>query len=71
LPGKDGFPGAAPEDVAIAPGLYDLRRDPAERYDVSAANPGIVGDLTALAEAARDDLGDDLTGKKGKNVRSN
>ncbi len=71
LPGKDGFPGAAPEDVAIAPGLYDLRRDPAERYDVHAANPGIVGELTALAEAARDDLGDDLTGKKGKNVRSN
>jgi len=70
-PGKDGFPGPAPENVAIAAGLYDLRRDPAEQYDVSEFNPEVVAELMKLGEVARADLGDDLTNKKGTGVRGN
>jgi arylsulfatase A-like enzyme len=68
-PGKDGYPGPAPEDVPVALALYDLRRDPGERYDVQTSHPDIVQRLQALAEKAREDLGDDLTNRKGKNVR--
>jgi arylsulfatase len=70
LPGKDGFPGKAPENNPVALGLYDLRRDPGERYDISAQHPEIVAELQKLAEMAREDLGDDLTERKGKNVRA-
>ena len=34
-PGKDGKPGGADEDSEVEPGLYDLRRDPGERYDIT------------------------------------
>jgi arylsulfatase len=70
LPGSDGFPGKAPENNPIALGLYDLRRDPGERYDISAQHPEIVAELQKLAEMAREDLGDDLTERKGKNLRA-
>jgi arylsulfatase len=70
LPGSDGFPGKAPENNPVALGLYDLRRDPGERYDISAQHPEIVAELQKLAEMAREDLGDDLTERKGKNVRA-
>jgi arylsulfatase A-like enzyme len=69
-PGKDGFPGTTPEDAKIETGLYDLRRDPGERYDVQKSYPDIVKELMLLAEEARDDLGDDLQNRKGKKVRS-
>lgn len=68
-PGKDGFPGAAPENVAFPMALYDLRRDPGERYDVQKSNPEIVQQLLELAEKARTDLGDDLQKKTGSNIR--
>ncbi len=51
------------------PGLYDLRRDPGERYNVMEYNPEIVKRLQKIADEARDDLGDDLTGNPGKNRR--
>lgn len=38
--------------------LYDLSTDPGETIDVSAANPAIVAELTALADAIRLELGD-------------
>jgi arylsulfatase len=69
LPGKDGQPGPAPEDHAIARALYHLTRDPGERYDVQDQNPEIVAELEKIAEAAREDLGDDLQQRQGKNVR--
>jgi arylsulfatase len=49
--------------------LYDLRRDPGERYDVQGQHPEMVKRLEALAEEARRDLGDELTGSKGTNQR--
>lgn len=69
LPGEDGFPGVAPEDVSFPMGLYDLRRDPGEAYDVQKKYPEIVKELLEIAEQARADLGDDLTQRPRTNVR--
>ncbi len=68
-PGKDGLPGKVNENFEVEGGLYDLRRDPGERYDVIQFYPEIVRKLEKLADEARDDLGDDLTGIPGKNRR--
>ena len=45
--------------------LYDLDGDPGETTDVSAANPEVVARLQQEAEAARAELGDNLTKRKG------
>ncbi len=70
LPGKDGMPGKVNDNFRFEGGLYDLRRDPGERYDVAKMYPEIVKELNELAEEARADLGDDLTGHPGKNRRA-
>ena len=67
-PGKDGYPGKTHMD-STGLVLYDLRRDPGERYDVKEQNPDVVQSLLELVEQAREDLGDDLTGRPGKNRR--
>lgn len=67
--GKDGNKGENTESYAIESGLYDLRHDPGERYDLSKQSPDLKADLDALAEKARLDLGDDLQQRKGANVR--
>ncbi len=69
LPGDDGFPGPSPENFPYPQGLYDLRRDRAEAYDVQAKYPEILAELLKVAEEARDDLGDDITKREGKNRR--
>jgi len=56
-------------NVLVEPALYDLRRDPGERYDVKDLNPGIVVELTKIADEARADLGDGILNIKGANVR--
>lgn len=69
VPGMNGYPGKTNKaftDLA----LYDLRRDPGERYDVKDQNPEIVEKLNQLVEKAREDLGDDLTNRPGKNRRA-
>ena len=71
LPGDDGFPGPSPEDFPHKQGLYDLRRDPAEAYDVQEKYPQILAELLKVAEDAREDLGDDITHREGKNRRPN
>jgi hypothetical protein len=49
--------------------LFDVRTDPGETVDLAAGHPDIVRRLEALAEKARADLGDTLTGRKGSGVR--
>jgi len=59
----------APENIAFPFALYNLERDPGKRYDVSKQYPEIVSSLSKLAEDTRDDLGDDLQKRVGKNNR--
>jgi len=68
LPGNDGRPGSYARDTATF-SLYNLRRDPGEVYDVKELYPEKVKELEQFAEIAREDLGDDLQQRKGKNVR--
>ncbi|MDD4108314.1 MAG: sulfatase [Prolixibacteraceae bacterium] len=68
-PGNDGLPGQVNEQSSCEAGLYDLRRDPGERYNLIEYYPEIVQRLEKIADEARDDLGDDLTGNPGKNRR--
>lgn len=68
-PGKDGFPGKTDENFKFEKALYDLRRDPGERYDVKDYYPAIVAELEKIALDARNELGDELTGNTGKNRR--
>jgi arylsulfatase len=68
VPGADGYPG--PYNFSqTGLELYDLERDIGETLDVAAQYPDIVEELQDLAEKARDDLGDSLTGRTGKKVR--
>ncbi|MFW5753381.1 MAG: sulfatase [Marinilabiliaceae bacterium] len=69
-PGNDGMPGKVDEHHPFEKGLYNLRRDPGERYNVLEDYPEIVAELEDVAEKARRDLGDDLTGAEGENRRS-
>jgi arylsulfatase A-like enzyme len=68
-PGIDGIPGQVNENHFVEGGLYDLRRDPGERYNVRGDYPEIEAELLKFAAAAREDLGDDLTKNPGKNRR--
>ena len=67
--GLGGKPGAGIESHAIPAGLYNLAHDPGERYDRREQYPDQVAELEKLAAAAREDLGDDLQNKVGRNVR--
>ena len=68
LPGTGGV-GGETRQVTTELALYDLRRDPGERYDVQEGYPEVVQRLQQLAQEARADLGDKLLGITGKNVR--
>ena len=68
VPGNGGIPGETGQ-ATTALALYDLRRDPGERYDVQSLYPEVVKELEKIADVARNDLGDDLHNIKGKNVR--
>ena len=68
LPGNDGWPGPYKQGRAEL-ALYDLRRDPGERYNVIDQYPEIAENLQKFAEDARIDLGDDLTDSEGMNRR--
>ncbi|MBW6537378.1 MAG: sulfatase [Mariniphaga sp.] len=68
-PGNDGQPGRVNENFPHEGGLYDLRRDPGEQYNLIEFYPEIVERLEKIAAEAREDLGDDLTENPGKNRR--
>lgn len=61
-PGRDGV-------GTIGLSLFDLENDIGETTDVSDKNPQVVRRLMTFVERARDDLGDDLTKRSGKNIR--
>lgn len=67
-PGQDGVPGKY-KSARIGLALFDLHNDVGETQNVAEENPEIVQRLLAAAERARDDLGDRLTKRQGKNVR--
>lgn len=69
LPGNDGFGGQYKELEVKSMELYDLRRDPSERYNIIDQNPEIVEKLLEIADEARRDLGDNLTKSEGNNRR--
>jgi arylsulfatase len=67
--GKDGWPGKTVSVEIKQNELYDLRRDPGENYNVAEYYPEIVKELLAVAEDARQDLGDEYTKAPGANRR--
>ena len=69
LPGNDGQAGQVNERHQENLALYDLRRDPGERYDVQSQYPEVIAELLKIVEAARLDLGDDLTNRAGTGRR--
>ena len=69
LPGNDGQPGQVNERHQENLALYDLIRDPGERYDVKSLYPEVMTELMKVVEAARLELGDDLTGHAGTGRR--
>ena len=66
--GINGYPGNV-DWPYIKMALYDLAHDPGETSDVQTLYPDTVQKIMQYVEAARDDLGDELTHRKGKNVR--
>jgi len=47
--------------------LFDVRNDVGEEHEVSAANPEVVQSLMAMAERAREEIGD--VGRRGSGQR--
>jgi len=66
--GSDGSPGMyRRKELELS--LFDLEADPGELQNVADRHPEIVKTLMEFVERARDDLGDSLTKRAGKNVR--
>ena len=66
--GADGAPGKyVRKEIELS--LFDLAADPGETTNVAAANGKVVDDLMRFVEKAREDLGDSLVKRTGKNVR--
>jgi arylsulfatase len=49
--------------------LFNLEDDPGEKTNLASAHPDLVKKLSALAEAARADLGDSLQNVTGSGLR--
>jgi arylsulfatase A len=72
LDGRPGGTGGIPVKYGSARtglALYDLELDPGEEVDLAGERPEVVSRLMDLAERAREDLGDSLTGRSGSNRR--
>jgi arylsulfatase A-like enzyme len=68
-PGGTGGLPVAYKQMEIGLSLFDLDNDVAETTNVFNDHPEVVEQLTAFAEQAREDLGDQLQGRKGSGVR--
>lgn len=68
-PGNDGKPGPLENVDLKASELYDLRRDPGERYNVLHQYPERAAKLMRIADEKRKELGDNLTRVKGSENR--
>lgn len=68
-PGGQGGKSVPYSSATISLELFDLHNDVGETTDVADAHPEIVARLLKYVEAAREDLGDKLTKRHGKNVR--
>ena len=67
--GKDGSPGKyVRKQIELS--LFDLDKDPGESTNVAHIHPDVVKKLMDYVERAREDLGDSLTNRTGKNVRA-
>ena len=67
--GRDGVPAKYERLKLRSAELYDLAVDIGQKEDVANQHPDIVKKLQRIAEAARAELGDNLTGRKGAGVR--
>src|SRR5262249_32842783 len=68
--GHDGLPVRYVQRKLTQAELYDLDTDIGEQHDVASRYPDVVARLSALAEGAREELGDALRGRKGKGTRA-
>jgi len=68
-PGRDGIPAKYQAQPITAPELYDLANDLSETKNVAAEHPEVVKRLLMLAERCRDELGDTVAGRIGKEAR--
>ena len=59
--GNGGIPGKYDYGVKTGFELYDLANDPSETTNVAESHSDVMAKLTALADAMRADLGDNLT----------
>jgi arylsulfatase A len=67
--GANGLPGKyVRKELELS--LFDLEKDPGETTNLAAGQPEVVSRLMQHVERAREDLGDSLTKRTGKNVRA-
>jgi arylsulfatase A len=66
--GNGGKPGKTRQGQ-IEMSLFDLEKDVGETSDVSEKHPEVVKRLMQLVERAREDLGDTLVNRQGRNAR--
>lgn len=50
--------------------LFDMRTDPGEKTNVADQHPEVVARLSQLAQEIRSELGDEITGTKGIEIRA-
>jgi arylsulfatase A len=68
--GKDGKQAQYVMTKVETPELYDLENDVSETINVAEKNKEVLDRLLALADQCREELGDNLTKRTGKNVRA-